>query len=159
MEENKNGVNVTINISGGNNIVQPTATQATQVFNGDQFVPQELKQQQNDTSSVPTEPTLHPSATASSEMPDDAIALRKYVDDEKRLKEYVEDLSKCADATALAMVVVKMYRQEENLLDFEIKKERFIKIVLNLAPHVKTGNTISNIRMRIKNQLNLIDDK
>ena len=154
MEEKNNQANVTINISGGHNIVQPNATQATMIINGGKATVEE--ELQNDIPAATSE-TVADSRQAkddnSPKLSESAIRLHKYVDDEKRFIKYLEELQTCDSATELADVIVRMWCNENDLLDFEIKKERFIKNVLSLAPNVKTGNTVSNIRARIKLQL------
>lgn len=46
-----------------------------------------------------------------------------------------------------------MQHQEPRITKEEITKERFISIVKALAPDVKKGNTVSNIRARINDAL------
>lgn len=154
MEENKKQSNVTINISGGHNIVQPNATQATMIINGNKATVEE--ELQDDSTSLASENIASSQQLATvktHQLPESAVRLRKYVEDNDRFNRYLEELQMCETATDIAKVVVCMWRNEKNLLDFEIKKERFIKNILSLAPNVKTGNTVSNIRARIKIQL------
>ncbi len=160
MEDNTKASNVTINISGGINQVLPNATQAIQVISGDQYAAQKVHQAPD--TSQPSEPAVQTplsEAPHAPEMSDDAISLLRYIGSEERLNGYLKELQRCRTATELAQVIVQMYHAEKDLLDFEIKKERFIKIIRNLAPEVKTGNTVSNIRARVKEQLNLIGQR
>lgn len=155
MEGKENNATVNVNIYGGTNIVQPIATQATQIINGSEVVTPDVQQQEQPHAAPSVSDDKRQSAKSLQDSQADvyAIRLRKYVDSEERLQGYLQELRHCESATELAKVVVSMYNNEPNLLDFEIKKERFIKIVSSLATDVKTGNTVSNIRARIKEQL------
>lgn len=39
--------------------------------------------------------------------------------------------------------------EEVRVDDYEMVKERFINVLLTLAPHVTSGKTVSNVRQRI----------
>ena len=139
---------VIINITGGNNQILPHAVHATQNFFGDQFAPEQLCQEVPVEADVPVivRESCHPQ---SSELSDNAVRLRKYVDTDENLRIYLQQIQVCETATALAQVVVNMEQQERNLLRSETTKERFIRLVLSLAPNIQRGNTVNNLRARI----------
>ena len=147
----------------------PNAKEGKMIFVGDQFVPEDFLQQIG-TPAVGNGPVAETAAayeaslasaasTAAQEGVDDkqraeALSfLRMKINDEKRLNNYLEYLGRCQDATDLAHVAVSMFRNEEWLLDVEVCKERFINRLKALAPNVTKGNTVSNIRARIKSLL------
>lgn len=143
MEDKFKGGGITINISGGNNQILPHATQATQNFYGDHIADDEFRLLTSKGSEAPQ----------SSEMSEAAVRLRRYVDSDERLKTYLAEIRLCGSATELAQVIVSMQHQEPRITKEEITKERFISIVKALAPDVKKGNTVSNIRARINDAL------
>ena len=80
MEENKKQSNVTINISGGHNIVQPNATQATMIINGNKATVEE--ELQDDSTSLASENIASSQQLATvktHQLPESAVRLRKYV--------------------------------------------------------------------------------
>ena len=151
MDDNKNKATVNVTIENSTVQVVPNADSAIQNINfyGDQYVPQEL---------------LSPMPTAvsqrdQSESPDDekramAISsLKIHIANKERLNDYLKNLSICESAAQMAEVIVTMRRNEGWPDDVEIKKERFIEMMKILAPRVTKGNTVSNIRARIKEKL------
>lgn len=126
--------NIIFNINGGNNQILPNATQATQNFYGDKYIEEKAKKENtNEGTDITKSPLAH---------------YIKYVE---RLSYYVGKLSSCDDAHSLAQVVMEMHDDPEVTIDnTEMVKERFINVLLPLAPKVTTG--ISNIRQRINDE-------
>lgn len=131
--------NCTFNISGGNVQILPNATQGIQNFYGDQFAEEALK------ASVNTNP-----GNAAPELSDEEQALQLYINKVEVLKQYASRLSQCTSAGDIGKIVVDMRKDEEvRVDDYEMVKERFINVLLTLAPHVTSGKTVSNVRQRI----------
>lgn len=124
--------NITFNISGGINQILPNATEAKQVFVGDQFADDYLHQGE--------------------ELPAEASALRTYINKVEILKAYLAQLHVCMTASEVAMVVVNMILDDDapKVTREECKKERFIKTLLPVIPLVRKGLTIDNLRDRIE---------
>ncbi len=129
----------TFNISGGNVQILPNATQGIQNFYGDQFAEEALKanaKAQSNASSI--------------ELTEEEKALQPYINKVALLKQYTSRLAQCTSASDIGRVVVDMRKDEEVRVDeFEMVKERFINVLLALAPNVTSGKTVSNIRQRI----------
>lgn len=122
-------VNITIN--GGNNQILPTATEGVQNFYGDQLAEKFLSaNQQNEGLPIEAQKLLH------------------YIDKE-RLPRYLTLLGECRSATELGQIVVDMQAQEPKLRKEEIVKERFIQLLLPLAPKLTKGTSVDNVRARI----------
>lgn len=118
-------------ISGGNNQILPNATEAVQNFYGDNFQP-------------------HLLAPDGQQLSQEAARLKPYIGQTDVLVEYVGRLALCADANELGRVVVDMMRDERVKVDAEtIVKEKFIRIVMPLAPRITCG--VSNVRKSINN--------
>jgi hypothetical protein len=131
--------NCTFNISGGNVQILPNATQGIQNFYGDQFAEEALK------ASVNTDP-----GNAAPELSDEEQVLQLYINKVEVLKQYASRLSQCTSASDIGKIVVDMRKDEEVRVDeYEMVKERFINVLLTLAPHVTSGKTVSNVRQRI----------
>lgn len=127
---------IIFNINGGNNQILPNATQATQIFYGDKYM-EEMAKHYNDKEDNGTNITKS--------------QLSHYINNVEELSFYVSKLSSCADARALAQIVMEMLEDSEIKIDnTEMVKERFIKTLLPHAPKVNT--TISNIRQRINDE-------
>lgn len=131
--------NVIFNISGGNNQILPNATQAVQNFYGDQF----------------TEEAIKANATvgdgnAALDLTAEEKAMQPYINKVATLKQYTSRLAQCTSASDIGKVVVDMRKDGDvRVDDYEMVKERFIKVLLPLAPHVMSGKTVSNVRQRI----------
>ena len=127
----------------------PNADAAIQNFYGDQFAPQEYRRPVPATTPQPDQ----------IESPDDKkrarviSTLKIHIPNTERLNEYIANLSLCESAAQMADVIVTMRHTEGWPDDVEIKKERFIESMKVLAPMVVKGNTVSNIRARIKEKL------
>jgi len=129
----------TFNISGGNVQILPNATQGIQNFYGDQFAEDVLKANANisNGNSVP-------------ELTEDEKALQLYINNVEVLKQYTSRLAQCTSAGDIGKVVVDMRKDEEVRVDeYEMVKERFINVLIALAPNVTSGKTVNNVRQRI----------
>ncbi len=136
MEEKSN---CTFNISGGNVQILPNATQAVQNFYGDQFAEEALKANAN-----------IQSATSTPQLTEEEKALHPYINKVELLKQYTSRLAQCTSASDIGRVVVDMRLDAEVRVDeYEMVKERFINVLLALAPNVTSGKTVSNVRQRI----------
>ena len=131
--------NCTFNISGGNVQILPNATQAVQNFYGDQFAEEALKANANANTS-----------NAVPELTEEEKALRPYINKVENLRQYTSRLAECTSASDIGKVVVDMRKDEEVRVDeYEMVKERFISVLIALAPNVTSGKTVSNVRQRI----------
>lgn len=66
------------------------------------------------------------------------------------MKQYTSRLAQCASAGDIGKVVVDMRKDEEVRVDeYEMVKERFINVLIALAPNVTSGKTVNNVRQRI----------
>lgn len=154
MEENNNGIHVTINVTNSNATIAPVAKVAGQtiisVGSPDQVqsalltaesfnlkLAQELQKPENSPQS------------ASFDESDDAIRLRKYCDTEASWKKYLDEIRTSKSATDLAKVIVMMEETEDNLLLDDSTKKCFLEVVVPLAVSIEKGNTIDNIRQRV----------
>lgn len=134
MEEKSN---ITFNISGGNNQILPNATHAVQNFYGDQFAEEALKASTN------LEEVIAP-------LTEEEKDLQKYINKVELLKRYISRLQQCTSASDIGKIVVDMRMDEEVRVDeVECVKERFINVLLALAPNLSGGKTVSNVRQRI----------
>ena len=131
--------NCIFNISGGNIQIAPNATSQQQIFYGDKFAEEALRANAN-------------AATASAApiLTDEEKALQLYINKVEVLKQYASRLSQCTTAGDIGKVVVDMRKDEAVRVDeYEAVKERFINVLLALAPNVTSGKTVSNVRQRI----------
>ena len=122
-------VNITIN--GGNNQILPNATEAKQIFYGDQFAEKMLSGQSPKEESLP-----------------EVDKLSIYINKEN-IPGYLAQIGECQTATELAKVVVEMAEREPRLTAEEIVKERFISQLLPFAFKLTKGRTVDNVRARI----------
>lgn len=136
MEEKSN---CTFNISGGNVQILPNATQAVQNFYGNQFAEEALKANAN-----------AQSAECPPQLSEEEKALQPYINKVELLKQYTSRLAQCTSASDIGKVVVDMRLDAEVRVDeYEMVRERFISVLLALAPNVTSGKTVSNVRQRI----------
>lgn len=127
----------TFNISGGNVQILPNATQGIQNFYGDQFAEEALMANIN-------------AQSASPQLTEEEKSLQPYINKVKLLRQYASRLAQCASASDIGRVVVDMRKDEEVRVDeYEMVKERFISVLLALAPNVTSGNSVNNVRQRI----------
>lgn len=122
-------VNITIN--GGNNQILPNATEAKQIFYGDQFAEKMLSGESPKEESLP-----------------EVDKLSIYINKEN-IPGYLSRIGECQTATELAKVVVEMAEHEPYLTDKEIVKARFISQLLPFAFKLSKGTSIDNVRARI----------
>ena len=122
-------VNITIN--GGNNQILPNATEAKQIFYGDQFAEQMLNRESPKEESLP-----------------EVDKLSIYINKEN-IPDYLAQIGECRTASELAKVVVEMAEREPRLTAEEIVKERFIRQLLPFAFKLTKGRTVDNVRARI----------
>lgn len=130
-EKEKSGT--TINIFGGHQQILPEATQAVQNFYGDAVARE----------------TLREDALSRLELSAEAKRLSIYINNVEELSGYLFRLSECVTAMELALVVVGMVESQPRITKEEMVKERFIQLLLPLAPGIATGRSIDNIRARI----------
>ena len=136
MEEKSN---CTFNISGGNVQILPNATQGIQNFYGDQFAEEALKANANTCA-----------ANAVPNLTEEEKALQLYINKVEVLKHYTSRLAQCTSASDIGKIVVDMRNDGGVRVDeYEMVKERFINVLLALAPNVTSGKTVSNVRQRI----------
>ena len=122
-------VNITIN--GGINQILPDATEAKQIFYGDQFAEKLLSGKSPKEESLP-----------------EVDKLSIYINKEN-IPAYLSQIGECQTATELAKVVVEMAEHEPRLTAEEIVKERFISLLLPFAFKLTKGKTVDNVRARI----------
>ena len=122
-------VNITIN--GGINQILPDATEAKQIFYGDQFAEKLLSGESPKEESLP-----------------EVDKLSIYINKES-IPAYLSQIGECQTATELAKVVVEMAEHEPRLTAEEIVKERFISLLLPFAFKLTKGKTVDNVRARI----------
>lgn len=73
-----------------------------------------------------------------------------YINKVEILKQYTSRLAQCTSSSDIGKVVVDMRKDDEVRVDeYEMVKERFINVLLALAPNVTSGRTVSNVRQRI----------
>lgn len=151
MSDKDNKASVNINITRSNVVLQPNAEKGEMIFYGDQFAPPEYRQQQ---ATSPTEETVRqpqqPPTIEDTKREKAIDMLKRRVDDETKLDDYLRQIGNCETASELAEVIVYMCHEEEWLDEVEIVKERFIDEMRVLAPKFIHGNSLSNIRARIK---------
>ena len=134
---------VEFNIHGGNNLIAPNSTNATQTI----YANADNKANQYDQSEV-----VSPLPDAEEEALGELARLSINID-KVRLQEYLAQIAECRSATELAMVVVKMAEQEPRLTVEEIVKEGFIRQLLPFATNISKGTSIGNVRQRINDAL------
>ena len=122
---------VKINIIGGITQVLPNATEAKQIFYGDQFAEKLLSGESPKEESLP-----------------EVDKLSIYINKES-IPAYLSQIGECQTATELAKVVVEMAEHEPRLTAEEIVKERFISLLLPFAFKLTKGKTVDNVRARI----------
>lgn len=122
---------VKITINGGNNQILPNATEAKQIFYGDQFAEKLLSGESPREESLP-----------------EVDKLSIYINKEN-IPGYLAQIGECQTAAELAKVVMEMYEQESRLTKEEIFKARFISQLLPFAFKLTKGKSVDNVRARI----------
>ena len=130
-EDDKQGI--VFNIYGGSNQILPNATEAKQIFYGDQFAKEALRAKQ---------PAVTP-------LTDDERRLAVYIEKEESLRNYVAQLAVCKTAADVGEVVALMCENEPNITEERIVKSKFIETLLPLIPGVEKGKGIDNLRAQI----------
>ena len=131
---------VTINIFGGTQQINPSATSAVQNYYGDQFARDKREEE----------------AKAQLDLSPEAQKLAAYLNKVEDITCYLPLLASCDTATDLAHVVMSMMRKEDRITKEEVVRQRFIERILPLAPKLaqsERGNSIDNIRARINDAL------
>lgn len=131
MEEGNKGF--TINIHGGNNQILPNATEAKQIFIGDQFAQDALRK----------------IASQDKPLTDDERRLAVFIDKEESLRNYIAQLSVCKTAAEVGEVVALMCENESHLDENRIVMAKFIETLQPLIPGVEKGLGIYNLRVQI----------
>ena len=83
------------------------------------------------------------------ELSPEAKRLFAYINNVEELTVYLTRLSGCVTSEELALVVVSMVESGTGINKEMMVKERFIKLLLPLAPGITSGRSIDNIRARI----------
>ena len=153
MEAADNKSNIVININGGTVQVQPNVTTAVQNFYNGCIIQRTSEAPYCPERSV--EDTAAVSEDGETVTPTTPVAgavspLSLYIDKEDVLNAYAARLAECSLAADIALVVVDMVNNPEVKVDKTIMvKERFIKVVRQLAVKADHGVSICNIRAQI----------
>ena len=124
---------IVFNIYGGSNQILPKATEAKQIFYGDQFAREALRAKQ----------------PADAPLTDDERRLLMFIDKEESLRNYVAQLAVCKTAAQVGLVVARMCENEPKLTKERIAKREFIETLLPFIPEVEQGRGIDNLRIQI----------
>ena len=127
---------ITFNIYGGTQQVNPNATSAVQNFYGDKFGEQVLREKVED-----------------SLQSDEAKQLSIYINKGEDLRGYLTMLASCITAKQIGDVVAVMLSKEERLTHEEVDKARFISLLPPLAPKAIKGLSVDNLRIHIDNAI------
>ena len=131
---------ITFNIYGGTQQINPSATTAEQHFYGDQFAREMLNEEAMDRLDLSPE----------------ARQFALYLNMVQEMPRYLSMLSSCESAADIAKVVMNLLDSEDRITREEVVKKRFIERILPLAPKVASsarGNSIDNIRAQINDAL------
>ena len=131
---------ITFNIYGGTQQINPSATTAEQHFYGDQFAREMLNEEAMDRLDLSPE----------------ARQFALYLNMVQEMPRYLSMLSSCESAADIAKVVMNLLDSEDRITREEVVKKRFIERILPLAPKVASsarGNSIDNIRVQINDAL------
>ena len=129
-EEDNQGI--VFNIYGGSNQILPNATEAKQIFYGDQFAKEALRSEQ---------PVVTP-------LTDDELRLSVFIGEDS-LRKYIAQLKVCKTAADVAEVVALMCENEPNITEERIVKGKFIETLLPFISGVEEGKGIDNLRYQI----------
>lgn len=145
-----------ININGGMIQVQPNVTNVVQNFYSDCIIKRTSEASRcheyglnagvQDAATAGDEGSAAPAPPVA----DVVSPLSLYIDKEDVLNAYASRLAECSLAADIALVVVDMVNNPEVKVDKTIMvKERFIKVVRQLAVKTDHGVSICNIRAQI----------
>ena len=131
---------ITFNIYGGTQQVNPSATTAVQNFYGDQFAKEVLKEE----------------ALGKLDLSPEAKQFCLYINKVEDMPRYLSLLASCENAADIAKVAMQLLEAETKITEEEVVKKRFIERILPLAPKVASserGNSVDNIRVQINDAL------
>lgn len=131
---------ITFNIYGGTQQINPSATTAEQHFYGDQFAKEMLKEE----------------ALNKLDLSPEAKQFCIYINKVEDMPRYLSLLASCENAADIANVVMKLLEEEPKITEELVVKRRFIERILPLAPKVASserGNSSDNIRVQINEAL------
>lgn len=131
---------ITFNIYGGTQQINPSATTAEQHFYGDQFAKEMLKEDALDQLDLSPE----------------AKQFSLYINKVEEMPGYLSLLASCENAADIAQVVMKLLEAEPKITEEEVVRKRFIERILPLASRVASadrGNSVDNIRVQINEAL------
>ena len=135
--EEKQTVNITFNITGGNNQILPNATKAEQHFH-----------LSGDTGKAASRPEPDTPWTK-----DDIARLGLYVENHDRLDSLVATLSACRSASEAAEAVTLLLDDEPRLTPDRVVKKEFLELLLPFLGKVESGKGIGNLRRCVNNAL------
>ena len=135
--EEKQAVNITFNITGGNNQILPNATKAEQHFHLSGAAGQVAPRPERDT------PWTE----------DDIARLGLYVENRDRLNSLVATLSACRAANEAAEAVTLFLDDEPRLTPDCVVKKEFLELLLPFLGKVESGKGIGNLRRCVNNAL------
>lgn len=135
--EEKQTVNITFNITGGNNQILPNATKAEQHFHLSGTAGQVAPRPERDT------PWTR----------DDIARLGLYVENHDRLDSLVATLSACRSASEAAEAVTLLLDDEPRLTPDRVVKKEFLELLLPFLGKVESGKGIGNLRRCVNNAL------
>lgn len=135
--EEKQTVNITFNITGGNNQILPNATKAEQHFHLSGTAGQVAPRPERDT------PWTE----------DDIARLGLYVENRDRLNSLVATLSACRSASEVAEAVTLFLDDEPRLTPDRVVKKEFLELLLPFLGKVESGKGIGNLRRCVNNAL------
>lgn len=135
--EEKQAVNITFNITGGNNQILPNATKAEQHFHLSGAAGQVAPRPERDTPWTK----------------DDIARLGLYVENRDRLNSLVATLSACRAANEAAEAVTLLLDDEPRLTPNRVVKKEFLELLLPFLCKVESGKGIGNLRRCVNNAL------
>lgn len=135
--EEKQPLNITFNITGGNNQILPNATKAEQHFHFSGSGEQVAKV-----------------ATQGKPWTEDDIArLGLYIESRERLTSLVATLTACQSAKEAADALTLLLDHESRLTPDLLVKRNFLEVVMPFLRQVDSGKTVDNLRRCVNNAL------
>lgn len=135
--EEKNTISVIINIHDGNIQILPNATQAVQNVYGWRTGEEDAR----------------PGSSAHHGPSPEAARLSVYINKEEDLEACLAQAASCTTAAELAQVIVGLVGRQPAVTPELVVKEKFISLFLPLAPNLRTGRSVDNLRARINDVL------